>query len=148
MAFVHAWQQKVDVWLSKDVGQKAVRVSAPKNTFPRSFRLKSSKDFQRIYQHPKKFRGRFFTLLVRENTLDYPRLGVVITKKNVKLAVTRNRIKRMIKESFRRRIRDLKNIDIVIIVQREAPLITKDQLQTELEKQWQKLIAYYQSLLS
>ncbi|WP_221774916.1 ribonuclease P protein component, partial [Citrobacter braakii] len=54
-------------------------------------------------------------ILARENGLDHPRLGLVIGKKSVKLAVQRNRLKRLMRDSFRLNQKMLAGLDIVIV---------------------------------
>lgn len=58
-------------------------------------------DFQLCYRDGRKRHGRLLILFVRANGLDEPRLGVTVTKK-VGDSVQRHRIKRVLKEAFRR----------------------------------------------
>ena len=55
------------------------------------------------------------TLLVRANDLNHPRLGLVIAKRHAKHAVTRNKLKRLIRETFRLQQQDLPAVDILVL---------------------------------
>ena len=50
------------------------------------------------------------------------RLGVVVAKRNVKLAVARNRLKRTVRESFRLQQSCLTGLDIVVVVKKDFAL--------------------------
>lgn len=75
-----------------------------KNTLGKHERLKSKKLIEKLYQEGssiKAFPLRMVFLKV-ENTFIYPvQAGVSVPKKNFKLAVDRNRIKRLMRETYR-----------------------------------------------
>ena len=52
--------------------------------------------------------------------MDHPRLGIIIAKKNVKLAVERNRLKRQLRETFRKQRQVLPSLDIVLLAKTET----------------------------
>ena len=83
--------------------------------FRKNNRLLVKKDFDFVFENPKKTRDPNFTVLYRKNTKNYPRLGLIISKKNCRHANKRNRLKRIIRESFRRNISKLKGHDIVVL---------------------------------
>ena len=58
------------------------------------------------------------------------RLGLVIAKKNVRLAVQRNRIKRLLRESFRAH-HGSQGIDIVVLARRGLDNIDNPELRTQ-----------------
>ena len=64
-------------------------------------RLSRSGDFDRVYRQGRSTGGREFTVHVfpREASLDPPRVGLSVSKK-VGDAVTRNRVKRVVRESI------------------------------------------------
>ncbi len=52
------------------------------------------------------------------NNLKYPRIGLIIKKKYVKLSVKRNKIKRIIYEIFRKKQYKIKKIDYLLIIKK------------------------------
>ncbi len=83
--------------------------------------------------------SKFFVVLITENEVLHPRVGVVVTKKAVRKAFARNRIKRIIRESFRYEKNKLPNRDIVIIARAEAKTCINTVLFNELGKMWSKV---------
>lgn len=96
-------------------------------------------EFDRVFDNPVRIVASPFTLLFRENQLGHPRLGMVISKKNVRLAVSRNRIRRRARESFRAVCPDLPGVDLVLIVRRDIIQFKPDQLREPLTKLWSRL---------
>jgi ribonuclease P protein component len=107
--------------------------------FRRNDRLSRPEEFQRVFSHPVKIGSRLFTLLARPNQLDHARLGLAVSKKNVRKAVARNRIKRIVRESFRVAYKQLGAIDIVVIARRGADGESRDTLRDILDEQWKQL---------
>ena len=68
------------------------------------------------------------------------RLGIIVAKKNVKLAVQRNRIKRLLRESFRNKRDSLPNIDIIVLAKKGADLVNNQECVQELDYLWRKLV--------
>ncbi len=64
-------------------------------------RLKKKKDFLFLYKKGARYRGKYFNLIYLRNELGYSRLGIVV-KRKIGKAVTRNKIKRWVRELFRR----------------------------------------------
>ena len=54
------------------------------------------------------------------NHLGYPRIGYSIPKRGTKLAFRRNRLKRLVKESFRLNAHQLPKMDLIVLVQNES----------------------------
>lgn len=77
--------------------------------------------------------------LYRENAITTPRLGIVVAKKNVRRAVGRNRIKRLVRESFRLHQHEIKACDIVVLAMKGLDGLSNAEILDELEKKWQKL---------
>ncbi|MCY1265455.1 Ribonuclease P protein component [compost metagenome] len=109
--------------------------------FVRDKRLLTSRQFTAVFDSPTtKVPGKHVLLLARENGLDHPRLGLVIGKKNVKLAVERNRLKRIIRESFRHNQESLGGLDIVIIARRGLGDMENPELHLQFGKLWKRLL--------
>ena len=108
-------------------------------TFPRELRLLTPSEFTPVFKQPIVASNQAFTFLAINNNQGNPRLGLTIAKKRVKKAVARNRIKRLIRESFRQRQHQLPNIDVVVMAKNETDKMTNEQLFKLLDKQWKKL---------
>jgi len=87
---------------------------------PRSLRIRSRSDYLRVQHSGQRARGRYLIVLAMENGLSYARFGITVSRKTGN-AVTRNRIKRRIKE-FQRLNQEiiLPGKDVVIIATRAA----------------------------
>ncbi|MDH5715135.1 MAG: ribonuclease P protein component [Candidatus Aminicenantes bacterium] len=83
--------------------------------FTRKYRLTTQSDFKRVYQVGKKLYSPFFILYLAPNHLRHNRLGVVASKK-IGNSVVRNRIKRLVREAFRRYpCRGEQGLDMVVV---------------------------------
>jgi ribonuclease P protein component len=83
--------------------------------FEQRARLSTKADFQNVFAQPVKSGDPYLTVLARRNKLGFPRLGLAISRKSAKTAVARNRIKRVIRESFRHHQHELGGADYVVI---------------------------------
>ena len=84
--------------------------------FPRKLRLTQAAQFKAVFnQADFKVSNRLFLVLARRNKLESSRLGLVIGKKNLPKAYQRNRIKRLLRNSFRLNQDLLEGLDIVIL---------------------------------
>ena len=68
------------------------------------------------------------------------RLGLVIAKKHVRLAVQRNRVKRQLRESFRRHQQVLVGLDIVVLARPGLGKLDNATLRAMIDAQWQRLL--------
>ncbi|MBZ5199591.1 ribonuclease P protein component [Planomicrobium chinense] len=83
-------------------------------------RIKKNTEFQRIFKKGKSFANRQFIVYVLKNDQPEFRVGLSVSKK-VGNAVTRNRIKRYIRQTFLELKDDvLPNADYVIIARQQA----------------------------
>ena len=78
-------------------------------------------------------------LLCRKNHHNTARLGLAVAKKQIKLAVARNRFKRLTRESFRQHMELLKDLDIVVVARAGAATKTNQELFLLLAKNWRLL---------
>jgi ribonuclease P protein component len=77
-------------------------ISFKKEGLSRKERLSLNRDFERVFKEGKKiWFGRFLLLIYRPNELGFRRLGLVVSKK-IGTAVERNRVKRLLRELFRK----------------------------------------------
>lgn len=73
------------------------------------------------------------------NGLGHPRLGLVFSKKNVRRAVDRNRLKRLTRESIRLQQHQLPGVDIVVLARRGANELDNATLHRQLFGMWRRL---------
>src|SRR5699024_1996593 len=78
---------------------------------PRRARLRRAADFAALRRAEGRVRGTFFLLRYGPSEGPTARLGLAVSRKVSPRAVERNRIKRQIRESFRRHRPDLPNVD-------------------------------------
>lgn len=111
-------------------------------TFPSSFRLKTKNQFRNIFHDAQRISGDYFLFFFKANTLGCPRLAIIVSKRSVRNAVDRNRLKRIIKESFRLHQHLISGYDVLIIVSKSIGRINNKELFQCLKKQWLQLYAY------
>lgn len=68
--------------------------------FPKDSQIRKGWEFDWVYDQGRRLHGKGFTLICRANSLGYNRIGISVHRK-IRGAVRRNRIKRIIRESFR-----------------------------------------------
>ncbi|AXO90673.1 ribonuclease P protein component [Pseudomonas parafulva] len=108
--------------------------------FSRDKRLLTPRHFKAVFDSPTgKVPGKNLLILARENGLDHPRLGLVIGKKSVKLAVQRNRLKRLMRDSFRLHQHSLAGLDIVIVARKGLGEVENPELHQHFGKLWKRL---------
>lgn len=109
--------------------------------FPRSNRLNSSADFDRVFKGTDfKVSNRFLLLLARTNQADHSRLGLIVGKKKIGHAADRNRVKRRLRESFRMRQHGLPHLDIIALIRNDSGLQENSQLSIQIGDLFDRLI--------
>lgn len=76
-------------------------LNPPDARFPRDLRLRNSGDFRIVYDTGRRYQGRLMAIFVRPNGLEGHRLGITASRKLARHAVDRNRMKRLLRETFR-----------------------------------------------
>lgn len=104
-------------------------------------RLRRRSDYQRCYRNGRRRHGKFATLFVAPSSHGSPRLGITATRK-VGPAVVRNRLKRRVREIYRRWNRrfDLPAVDLVVHLKPVAAEAGFGELEKDLWSLWQPLI--------
>jgi len=92
--------------------------------------------FGRVFRGADRSRDAYFTVLSKPNGLGIARLGLAISKKHCRLATERNRLKRLVRESFRRHQDVLAGLDVVVIAQPAAKEAAHAALFDSLERHW------------
>jgi ribonuclease P protein component len=109
------------------------------NNFSRELRLLTPTHFEYVFRNAIPSVSPQLTLLARYNNSDNPRLGITLAKKRVKHAHDRNRLKRVIRESFRLQRHSFPNIDIVVVGKTGLDKLSNQELFSLLSKLWKKL---------
>ena len=113
------------------------------NSFGRHKRLLSARDFSRVFGAPDaRTSHRYLLLLARQNSGGCHRLGLVVAKKNVRMAVDRNRFKRLAREFFRQQSTTGQGLDVVILARRGLGELDNKEVFAILQQQWQKLMRH------
>ena len=106
---------------------------------PRSRRLAKREEFDHVTKARQSSRDECFNVYANQNQMPYARLGVTVSRHVSPRAVARNRIKRQIRESFRRHQHLFAGLSIVVTAQRAADARANVDLQRSLDKHWQRV---------
>lgn len=113
-------------------------ISDKQNGFARSARLLTPAQYKRVFDKNHRSSDRYWTLLFRENGTTQPRLGMAVAKKKLKRALDRNRVKRIIRESFRCEA-SLSGVDVVVLPRETCRNATNAELRASLHKHWSRI---------
>ncbi|MGH1486651.1 MAG: ribonuclease P protein component [Cellvibrionaceae bacterium] len=109
-------------------------------SFPKALRLLTANDFEQVFSKSDyRASHRHFLILAIPNQHSEPRLGLVIAKKHIRLAVERNRIKRLIRESFRHQQHQLSGIDAIVLARKGLDQLDNKAINNTLDKLWRKI---------
>lgn len=81
--------------------------------------LKKPSEFSKVYKRGKSFADKNLVIYILPNKLDYTRVGLSVSKK-VGNSVRRNRVKRLIRETFRLNYHENFGYDIIFIARVRA----------------------------
>lgn len=112
----------------------------PGARLPRAARVLRPADFTALRTSSGRAGGRCFHMRYRDNDLGGARLGLAISKRVSKRAVERNRIKRLVRESFRRVRHQLPPVDLMVMAREQAAGVPGPELLRELDGVWKKLL--------
>ena len=113
----------------------------PGAAFGKNKRLLKSSDYKEVFDnnsvrvaHPN------LLILSEPNGTETSRLGLVIGKKNVPTAVTRNKIKRVVRETFR--LTELPvAVDLVFLARKDLGKLSSAELAALIRQSWGRLTA-------
>lgn len=104
--------------------------------FAKSARLLTPADFKRVFDAAAlKISCKEVLILARANHSPNPRMGLVVAKKHVRLAHERNRVKRIVRESFRHQSL-LGGWDIIVLARGGIGLLENPRLRSQLDQLW------------
>ena len=108
--------------------------------FSKDKRLLNSQQFKRVFSACEyRASGKYCLFLAKANALTQPRLGLVIAKKHIRLAVQRNRIKRLIRESFRQQQHQLAPVDVIVLARKGLDQLDNSSILKQLHQLWQNI---------
>jgi ribonuclease P protein component len=107
--------------------------------FGRAMRLSRARDVQRVFQSGLKISNAYLTIRARRRVARTPRLALAVARKHVASAVMRNRIKRIVRESFRRNAGILGGLDVVVVSRPGISGADKVTLRKALDAEWVRL---------
>lgn len=114
----------------------------PSLKFERRCRLTTRAEYNRVFTRHKVSQDRLFRVLARSNDRTYCRLGLAVSTRVCKRAVGRNRLKRVIRESFRAHGQELAAAggkDIVVLPSPMAATICNSDLCESLQNHWRRI---------
>lgn len=105
--------------------------------FAKNNRLLTKHDYNHVFNQAKKIVTPDFTILYRGNLVGHARLGLALSKKVIVKAHDRNRIKRLLRETFR--VHNLPAVDIIVLARTNILKTTNPLIIRGLNKVWDKL---------
>ena len=115
------------------------------NGFSKQRRLLTSSDFDQVFKRVavKAGTGELFLLASPSLSEHAPRLGFIIARKEVKRAVDRNRIKRIVREEFRTLGETYPDLDIIVMARRGAQQLSRQATHDAAQYLFRKLSKRY-----
>ncbi len=101
-------------------------------------------EFKRVFDKTqKKVVTTNFVLLSSSSDAERHRIGLIVAKKRLKLAVQRNRIKRLCRETFRTSSMQAPAIDVIVMLRQSIADVYDPDLAVELQKALHKIDLFY-----
>jgi ribonuclease P protein component len=107
--------------------------------FARHQRLLNAAAFDAVYSRRLRVVDNFFAVNAVPNTRGAARLGLSIGSKAVGNSVARNRVKRVVRESFRLHAADLAGLDLVVGARNGARTAHNARLRESLDGLWKEI---------
>lgn len=107
--------------------------------FTKQAKLIKTDEFSSVFSFRKRISTAHLVLHYQPNTLQHARLGLVIGKKTAKLAVSRNYMRRVLRELFRLQQQEISPVDLVIRVQKQFDRVDFHQIKQEFDELMIKL---------
>lgn len=115
--------------------EKKKTYSLKKEAFKREQRLRKYSEFRTVKKEGRKFAGIFLLLSFRPNNRPLNRIGISVPKKIFPKASLRNRLRRLVREAYRRKASGLaRGFDIVVSVLKKEQIPTYNEIAADLYK--------------
>lgn len=105
--------------------------------FKKHQRLRKRPEFDFVFKSSQKIVTTAFVVFFLKNQNVNARLGLALSKKSIAHACDRNRMKRLIRESFR--YETLPSVDLVFIARQGILKLNKADINNSLQSIWEKL---------
>lgn len=116
-------------------------MSGRQAAFPRDARLLRPAAYRAVFAKGGKFVCPGFVVIAAANERDNPRLGLALAKRRIGRAVDRNRVKRVVRESFRHHQATLGAHDLVILARSRTAQFSNADLFAQLTRVWGRIAA-------
>jgi ribonuclease P protein component len=109
-------------------------------SFPRSARLLDAASFTPVFREGHRLPSRWFTVIWRRRDHAGARLGLALAKRQIRQAHDRNRLKRLLRETFRLQRATLPDVDLVFMARPAACSVDLAALRNDLAGLYRQLI--------
>lgn len=107
--------------------------------FPATARLRQAAEFRAVFAQGSKRVSRGFVVIAAPSGAAVPRIGLALAKRRIARAVDRNRVKRVLRESFRLNRHHLGALDIVVLARSRTGAMSNAALFAQLDDIWRQL---------
>ena len=107
--------------------------------YPRRLVSLGKQDFNRVFKQSKRSTDASLVVLAGQGFPESCRLGLAISKKHLPRAVDRNRVKRLVRESYRRNTANLPDGDYIVMSRPGINKVDNQGILQSLDKHWQHL---------
>ncbi|HXY76022.1 MAG TPA: ribonuclease P protein component [Steroidobacteraceae bacterium] len=108
-------------------------------TLPGRCRLRHKRDFDAAYARGRRIGDGFFAVIATSNQSGAARLGLAVAVRAAGGAVGRNRIRRIIRESFRLHRTEIPALDLIVSARARAREASPSELRASLATLWKKV---------
>ncbi|HBW83206.1 MAG: ribonuclease P protein component [Gammaproteobacteria bacterium] len=106
-------------------------------SYPKTSRLLNTSDYSAVFdQNTIKASSRYFLIIAKFGNNHSTRLGLIVAKKHIPTSVERNRLKRLIRDSFRTLTPLPRHLDMIVLVRKPAKNIQNRQAFQSLNTLW------------
>ena len=100
--------------------------------------IKITRQTLSLFKQGKRVKGKCLDLYLKKNNDQTVRLGMIMPKKTIATAVCRNKLRRLIREDFKKDLEEFISYDILIVVTRKIEA-QKDKLIYLFTQEWKNL---------
>lgn len=102
--------------------------------FTKPAKLIKTDEFSSVFNFRKRISAQHLAIHYQPNSKQHARLGLVVGKKTAKLSVSRNYMRRVLREFFRLNQQEIYHVDLVIHVQKKFKKKDFDKINLEFDR--------------